>query len=325
MIGIGEQNARRSSPTRTGSGSGCATSAHRRLGRAATRAASAPRSTPTWRPPRTAGARVLLGFGHSRVARRARKRCRRRALPPRVPALPRALPAVATYLTWNEANHCSQPTCHRPERAAATSTSCAATARAARSSPPTCSTRRRCRAVAAAVRARRQAPAADLGAAQLHRRQPLPHARDAGAAATRPRRRSGSPRPAASSSAQRLDDRVRRTRRAHAAQATQLGVPARPPEPARPARLRLPLDRAGARAPPGTRRCSTATAGRGPAYDVAAHLDRAPRRRAAPRARPLRRRRACASPLAAAAVAAPAGCGESEGIARRRRRSSGRR
>src|SRR3954451_14204185 len=30
-----------------------------------------------------------------------------------------AYPWVRTYIPWNEANHCSQPTCHRPERAAA--------------------------------------------------------------------------------------------------------------------------------------------------------------------------------------------------------------
>jgi hypothetical protein len=31
----------------------------------------------------------------------------------------RAYPWVRTYTAWNEANHCSQPTCHHPERAAA--------------------------------------------------------------------------------------------------------------------------------------------------------------------------------------------------------------
>ena len=30
----------------------------------------------------------------------------------------RAYPWVRTYTAWNEANHCSQPTCHHPERAA---------------------------------------------------------------------------------------------------------------------------------------------------------------------------------------------------------------
>src|SRR6185503_20948821 len=29
-----------------------------------------------------------------------------------------AFPWVRTYTAWNEANHCSQPTCHRPARVA---------------------------------------------------------------------------------------------------------------------------------------------------------------------------------------------------------------
>jgi hypothetical protein len=65
-----------------------------------------------------AGARVLLGFGHSRVGKR------RRTLPS--PKLFRReflrfharYPFVRNYLTWNEANHCSQPTCRRPDVAA---------------------------------------------------------------------------------------------------------------------------------------------------------------------------------------------------------------
>src|SRR3954468_17082339 len=67
---------------------------------------------------RDAGARVLLAFGHSRVGKR------RRALPsPRVfrrefLKFHRRYPWVRNYLTWNEANHCSQPTCHKPGRAA---------------------------------------------------------------------------------------------------------------------------------------------------------------------------------------------------------------
>ena len=34
-------------------------------------------------------------------------------------ALQRSFPWVRNYTAWNEANHCSQPTCHKPERAAA--------------------------------------------------------------------------------------------------------------------------------------------------------------------------------------------------------------
>lgn len=65
-----------------------------------------------------AGARVLLSFGHSRFE------SRRRTLPS--PArfrrefrrLHARYPFVNSWLTWNEANHCSQPTCRRPEAAA---------------------------------------------------------------------------------------------------------------------------------------------------------------------------------------------------------------
>ena len=68
---------------------------------------------------RVAGARVLLAFGHSRddgrhhvlpsVARFTREFLRFRS----------RYPWVHDYLTWNEGNHCSQPTCRRPEVAAA--------------------------------------------------------------------------------------------------------------------------------------------------------------------------------------------------------------
>lgn len=64
-----------------------------------------------------AGARVLLSFGHSRGSS-VRKL-------PSVGAFRREFlrfraryPMVRDYLVWNEANHCSQPTCHRPEAAA---------------------------------------------------------------------------------------------------------------------------------------------------------------------------------------------------------------
>jgi hypothetical protein len=67
---------------------------------------------------RAAGARVLLGFGHSRVHKRRRtlpspKLFRREFLKFR-----KRYPWVTNYLTWNEANHCSQPTCRKPGRAA---------------------------------------------------------------------------------------------------------------------------------------------------------------------------------------------------------------
>jgi hypothetical protein len=65
-----------------------------------------------------AGARVLLGFGHSRIKGRTKilpspKRFRREFR-----RFKARYPLVRDYLTWNEANHCGQPTCRRPERAA---------------------------------------------------------------------------------------------------------------------------------------------------------------------------------------------------------------
>ena len=67
---------------------------------------------------RAAGARVMVTFGHSRVRSRAKrlpsvKRYRRAFR-----AFRKRWPDVRTFVTWNEANHCSQPTCRRPERAA---------------------------------------------------------------------------------------------------------------------------------------------------------------------------------------------------------------
>jgi hypothetical protein len=58
----------------------------------------------------------LVSFGHSRV--------RRRSLPS--PAVFRRnflrfrarYPTVTVFATWNEANHCGEPVCHRPERVA---------------------------------------------------------------------------------------------------------------------------------------------------------------------------------------------------------------
>jgi len=67
---------------------------------------------------RAAHVRVLLGFGHSRNPRLAHtapsvKRFEREFVKFRA-----RYPWVRDYLTWNEANHCSQPTCRHPERAA---------------------------------------------------------------------------------------------------------------------------------------------------------------------------------------------------------------
>lgn len=66
------------------------------------------------------GARVLLGFGHARseVDRIRRHvpsvaRFRREFLKFR-----KRYPWVRDYLTWNEANHCGEPTCHKAPRVA---------------------------------------------------------------------------------------------------------------------------------------------------------------------------------------------------------------
>ena len=67
---------------------------------------------------RDADVRVLLGFGHSRNPLLAHtapsvKRFEREFVKFRA-----RYPWVRDYLTWNEANHCGQPTCRHPERAA---------------------------------------------------------------------------------------------------------------------------------------------------------------------------------------------------------------
>jgi hypothetical protein len=70
------------------------------------------------RAARAAGARVLLGFGHSRDPDQWHKLPSVRAFRHEFLAFRARYPWVKDYLTWNEANHCSQPTCNRPERAA---------------------------------------------------------------------------------------------------------------------------------------------------------------------------------------------------------------
>jgi hypothetical protein len=69
---------------------------------------------------RAAGVRVLLGFGHARSHKRKVRR--------RVPGVREFLkeflkykkryPWVKDWLTWNEANHCGEPTCHKARRVA---------------------------------------------------------------------------------------------------------------------------------------------------------------------------------------------------------------
>jgi hypothetical protein len=66
---------------------------------------------------REKGVEPLISFGHSRTARRALPS------PERFQALFRRLraryPWARTFATWNEANHCGEPTCHRPRLVAA--------------------------------------------------------------------------------------------------------------------------------------------------------------------------------------------------------------
>jgi hypothetical protein len=67
-----------------------------------------------------AGVDVLLGFGHSRNANRSIRR--------HVPSVKvftkeflrykKRYPWVTDWLTWNEANHCGEPTCHKAARVA---------------------------------------------------------------------------------------------------------------------------------------------------------------------------------------------------------------
>jgi hypothetical protein len=69
---------------------------------------------------RAAGVRVLLGFSHARSAKRKVRR--------HVPSVKEFLkefrrykkryPWVKDWLTWNEANHCGEPTCHQARRVA---------------------------------------------------------------------------------------------------------------------------------------------------------------------------------------------------------------
>jgi hypothetical protein len=68
---------------------------------------------------RFAGVEPLVGFGHSW------SESRRKVLPSvarykaAVRDFHRRYPWVHDYIAWNEGNHCSQPTCHHPRRAAA--------------------------------------------------------------------------------------------------------------------------------------------------------------------------------------------------------------
>jgi polysaccharide biosynthesis protein PslG len=66
---------------------------------------------------RAAGVQPLIGFGHSRVDRRALPTPSRFKYDFR--QFRARYPWVTTFATWNEANHCGEPTCHRPQLVAA--------------------------------------------------------------------------------------------------------------------------------------------------------------------------------------------------------------
>jgi len=71
------------------------------------------------RSAQAAGARPMVSFGRSRVEKRRRVLPTQARMRREFSAFRRRWPQVRTFVTWNEANHCSQPTCHRPELAAA--------------------------------------------------------------------------------------------------------------------------------------------------------------------------------------------------------------
>jgi hypothetical protein len=62
---------------------------------------------------REAGVMPLVGFGHSRVDRRELPAPSRFKYDFRL--FRARYPWVTTFATWNEANHCGEPTCHRPQ------------------------------------------------------------------------------------------------------------------------------------------------------------------------------------------------------------------
>jgi hypothetical protein len=62
---------------------------------------------------RAAGVQPLVGFGHSRVDRRKLPTPSRYKYDFR--QFRARYPWVTTFATWNEANHCGEPTCHRPQ------------------------------------------------------------------------------------------------------------------------------------------------------------------------------------------------------------------
>jgi hypothetical protein len=61
----------------------------------------------------------MVAFGHAWSGAKRKHLPSVRAFRAAFDRFRRAYPWVRVYTAWNEANHCSQPTCHEPERAAA--------------------------------------------------------------------------------------------------------------------------------------------------------------------------------------------------------------
>lgn len=71
------------------------------------------------RAARRASVQPLISFGHSRTDGRRRSLPTPERFKYEFRRLRAAYPWVTTFATWNEANHCGEPTCHRPELVAA--------------------------------------------------------------------------------------------------------------------------------------------------------------------------------------------------------------
>ncbi|HEV2062768.1 MAG TPA: glycosyl hydrolase, partial [Solirubrobacteraceae bacterium] len=67
---------------------------------------------------RREGIQPLVGFGHGWIGWTRIYLPKRREFARAFRAFRRAYPWVRHYITWNEANHCSQPTCTKPRRTA---------------------------------------------------------------------------------------------------------------------------------------------------------------------------------------------------------------
>jgi hypothetical protein len=67
---------------------------------------------------RASGARVLLSFGHSRIQGKEHHLPSVATFQKEFLRFRARYPWVTDYVTWNETNHCSQPTCDNPKRAA---------------------------------------------------------------------------------------------------------------------------------------------------------------------------------------------------------------